>query len=110
MTKEDMRFLTRGKCNVTVEWLLLCFAYNVCKLDHKAKTDRLGTHLIIPMGDRIKFPVISIFRQNSRIHIYHCEYGYSAGNLCNQGNLRIILCDYASLSNITYTNISAVPH
>ncbi len=51
MTKEDMqfrRFLTRGKYNVTVEWLLLCFAYNVCKLDHKAKTGRLGTHLIIP--------------------------------------------------------------
>ncbi len=53
MTKEDMRFrriLTRGKYNVTVEWLLLCFAYNVCKLDHKAKTDRLGTHLIIPIA------------------------------------------------------------
>ncbi len=51
MTKEDMqfrRFLTRGICNVTVEWLLLCFAYNVLKLDHKAKTDRLGTHLIVP--------------------------------------------------------------
>ncbi len=51
MTKEDMqfrRFLTRGKYNVTVEWLLLCFAYNLCKLDHKAKTGRLGTHLIIP--------------------------------------------------------------
>ncbi len=51
MTKEAMqfrRFLTRGKYNVTVEWLLLCFAYNVLKLDHKAKTDRLGTHLIIP--------------------------------------------------------------
>ncbi len=51
MTKEDMqfrRFLTRGKYNVTVEWLLLCFAYNVCKLDHKAKTGRLRTHLIIP--------------------------------------------------------------
>ena len=51
MTKEDMqfrRFLTRGKYNVTVEWFLLCFAYNVLKLDHKAKTDRLGTHLILP--------------------------------------------------------------
>lgn len=51
MTKEDMkfrRFLTRGKYNVTVEWLLLCFAYNVLKLDHKAKTGRLGTHLIHP--------------------------------------------------------------
>lgn len=51
MTKEDMlfrRFLTRGKYNVTVEWLLLCFAYNVLKLDHKAKTDRLGTHLVVP--------------------------------------------------------------
>lgn len=51
MTKEDMqfrRFLTRGKHNVTVEWLLLCFAYNVLKLDHKAKTGRLGIHLIFP--------------------------------------------------------------
>ena len=51
MTKEDMlfrRFLTRGKYNVTVEWLLLCFAYNVLKLDHKAKTGRLGTHLVVP--------------------------------------------------------------
>ena len=51
MTKEDLqfrRFLTRGKYNVTVEWLLLCFAYNVLKLDHKAKTGRLGTHLIRP--------------------------------------------------------------
>ena len=44
------RFLTRGKYNVTVEWLLLCFAYNVLKLDHKAKTGRLGTHLVIPNG------------------------------------------------------------
>lgn len=50
MTKEDMqfrRFLTKGKHDVTVEWLLLCFAYNVLKLHHKAKTGRLGTHLII---------------------------------------------------------------
>lgn len=49
MTKEDMqfrRFLTRGKYHVTVEWLLLCFAYNVVKLDHKAKTGRLGTHFV----------------------------------------------------------------
>ncbi len=54
MTKEDMqfrRFLTRGKHNVTVEWLLLCFAFNVLKLHHKAKTRRLGTHLIIPKPD-----------------------------------------------------------
>lgn len=51
MTKEDMqfrRFLTRGKYNVTVEWFLLCFAYNLLKLHHKAKTGRLGTHLIRP--------------------------------------------------------------
>ena len=51
MTKEDMlfrRFLTRGKYNVTVEWLLLCFAHNVLKLDHKAKTVRLGIHLVVP--------------------------------------------------------------
>lgn len=51
MTKEDMqfrRFLTRGTYNVTVEWLLLCFAYNVLKLHHKAKTGRLGTHLVVP--------------------------------------------------------------
>ena len=48
MTKEDMhfrRFLTRGKCNVTVECLLLCFAFYVLKLDHKAKAGRLGSHL-----------------------------------------------------------------
>ena len=48
MTKEDMhfrRFLTRGKYNVTVEWLLLCFAFNVLKLDHKARAGRLGNHL-----------------------------------------------------------------
>ena len=48
MTKEDMhfrRFLTRGKCNVSVEWFLLCFAFNVLKLDYKAKTGRLGSHL-----------------------------------------------------------------
>ena len=48
MTKEDMhfrRFLTRGKCNVTVEWLLLCFAFNVLKLHHKARAGRLGSHL-----------------------------------------------------------------
>ena len=51
MTKEDMhfrRFLTRGKCNVSVEWLLLCFAFNVLKLDHKARSGRLGNHLFIP--------------------------------------------------------------
>ena len=48
MIKEDMRFrrfLTRGKYNVTVEWLLLCFAFNVLKLDHKARAGRLGNHL-----------------------------------------------------------------
>ena len=48
MTKEDMhfrRFLTRGKCNVSVEWLFLCFAFNVLKLDHKARAGRLGNHL-----------------------------------------------------------------
>ena len=48
MTKEDMhfrRFLTRGKCNVTVEWLLLCFAFNILKLHHKALAGRLGPHL-----------------------------------------------------------------
>ena len=35
MTKEDMqfrRFLTRGKYNVTVEWFLLCFAYNLLRV------------------------------------------------------------------------------
>ena len=50
MTKEDMhfrRFLTRGKCNVTVEWLLLCFAFNVLKLHHKARAGRLGSHLFL---------------------------------------------------------------
>ena len=50
MTKEDMhfrRFLTRGKCNVSVEWLLLCFAFNVLKLHHKARAGRLGSHLFL---------------------------------------------------------------
>ena len=51
MTKEDMhfrRFLMRGKYNVTVEWLLLCFAFNVLKLDRKARAGRLGSHLFLP--------------------------------------------------------------
>ena len=50
MTKEDMhfrRFLTRGKCNVTVEWLLLWVAFNVLKLHHKARAGRLGSHLFL---------------------------------------------------------------
>jgi len=54
MTREDMqfrRFLTRGTYSVTVEWLLLCFAYNVLKLDHKAKTGRLRTHLVVPQAN-----------------------------------------------------------
>ena len=51
MIKADMnfrRFLTRGKANVMVEWNLVSMAYNILKLHHKIKTDRLGTHLVVP--------------------------------------------------------------
>lgn len=51
MVKEDMdfrRFLLRGMVKIQVEWTLLSLAYNLLKLHHKAKTDRLGTGLIIP--------------------------------------------------------------
>ena len=39
------RFLTRGKANVTVEMLLMCFAYNINKLHHKILQNRTKTHL-----------------------------------------------------------------
>ena len=39
------RFLTRGKENVEVEMLLLCFAYNVNKLHNKTAKNRRRTHL-----------------------------------------------------------------
>ena len=45
MVKEDMnfrRFLLRGMVKIQVEWTLLSLAYNLLKLHHKAKTDRLG--------------------------------------------------------------------
>ena len=51
MVKEDMnfrRFLLRGMVKIQVEWTLLSLAYNLLKLHHKAKTDRLGTGLIMP--------------------------------------------------------------
>ena len=63
MTKEDMhfrRFLTRGKCNVSVAWLL-CFALNVLKLHHKAKAGRLGNHLFIPKSKAAQISVIPKF-------------------------------------------------
>lgn len=46
--KENMqfdRFLTRGKQNVTVEILLLCFGYNVNKLHAKIQNGRCGIDL-----------------------------------------------------------------
>ncbi len=51
MVKEDMnfrRFLLRGMVKIRVEWTLLSLAYNLLKLHHKAKTDRLGTGLVMP--------------------------------------------------------------
>ena len=33
---------------VQVEWTLLSLAYSLLKLHHKAKTDRLGTGLVMP--------------------------------------------------------------
>ena len=51
MVKEDMnfrRFLLRGMVKIQVEWTLLSLAYNLLKLHHKAKTDRLGTGLVMP--------------------------------------------------------------
>lgn len=53
MVKEDMsfrRFLLRGSVKVEVEWTLLSLAYNILKLHHKLKTNRLGTGLVIPKG------------------------------------------------------------
>ena len=48
MIKEDLRFrrfLTRGIKNVTAEWYLMAFAYNILKLHHRIQNGRLGTHL-----------------------------------------------------------------
>ena len=42
------RFLTRGKQNVKVETLLLCFGFNVNKLHAKIQSERCGKHLHIP--------------------------------------------------------------
>ena len=39
------RFLTRGKENVEVEMLLLCFAFNINKLHNKTAKNRRRTHL-----------------------------------------------------------------
>ena len=39
------RFLLRGKVNVKLEILLLCFGYNINKLHSKTQNDRLGTYL-----------------------------------------------------------------
>ena len=46
--KEDYRFrrfLTRGRAKVSVEFLLLCLAYNVKKLHHKVQEGKCGQHL-----------------------------------------------------------------
>ena len=48
MIKEDLRFrrfLTRGIKNVTAEWYLMAFAYNILKLHHRIQNGRLGAHL-----------------------------------------------------------------
>ena len=39
------KFLTRGKVQVTVEMLLLCFGYNVQKLHNKIQSHRCGQQL-----------------------------------------------------------------
>lgn len=39
------RFLTRGKENVNIEMLLLCFAFNINKLHNKTAKNRRRTHL-----------------------------------------------------------------
>ena len=39
------KFLTRGKIQVTVELLLLCFGYNVQKLHNKIQSHRCGQQL-----------------------------------------------------------------
>ena len=43
------RFLTRGKENVSVEMLLLCFAFNINKLYNKTAKNRRKTHLFEKM-------------------------------------------------------------
>ena len=48
MLKQDdgfRRFLTRGKVQVTIEMLLLCFGYNVQKLHNKIQSHRCGQQL-----------------------------------------------------------------
>jgi len=39
------RFLTKGKNNVKIEFILLCFGYNVNKLHNKIQKDRCGSLL-----------------------------------------------------------------
>ncbi len=43
------RFLTRGKENVRIEMLLLCFAFNINKLHYKTEKRRRKTHLFEKM-------------------------------------------------------------
>ena len=53
MTKEDMgfrRFMLRSSVKVEVEWMLLSLAYNLLKLHHKTRKQRLGTGLVVPTG------------------------------------------------------------
>ena len=39
------RFLTRGKTNVKIEFIMLCFGYNINKLHAKIQSGRCATHL-----------------------------------------------------------------
>ena len=51
MTKEDMgfrRFMLRSSVKVEVECMLLSLAYNLLKLHHKTRKQRLGTGLVVP--------------------------------------------------------------
>jgi len=46
--KEDMgfrRFLTRGQVNISTEFLLLCFGFNINKLHSKTKANKRGFKL-----------------------------------------------------------------
>ena len=46
--KEDMgfrRFLTRGQVNISIEFLLLCFGFNINKLHYKAMKNKRGLKL-----------------------------------------------------------------
>ena len=42
------RFMLRSSVKVEVEWMLLSLAYNLLKLHHKTRKQRLGTGLMVP--------------------------------------------------------------